>query len=97
MGESELRKKECNGDIQERTGRYNGLIEKLIQWGNRDVRVYLALIIGSQARSDHPADEFSDLDVIIAVDDSRYGIQRVAGGDRNVLYYVQRTNCERRR
>ena len=38
MGESELRKKECNGDIQERTGRYNGLIEKLIQWGKMCIR-----------------------------------------------------------
>ena len=88
MGESELRKKECNGDIQERTGRYNGLIEKLIQWGNRDVRVYLALIIGSQARSDHPADEFSDLDVIIAVDDSRYFMESNEWLEAIGTYYI---------
>ena len=36
--------------------------------GNNNDELYAALIIGSQARSDHPADEFSDLDVILIVD-----------------------------
>lgn len=49
-------------------GRFDAVIEKLTQWGNRSERVYAAVVIGSQAREEHPADEYSDLDVILAVE-----------------------------
>ena len=45
------------------------MIETLAAWGltRRDVRT--VLLLGSQARNDHPADEFSDIDVVLTVDD----------------------------
>ena len=44
---------------------YEILIERITNWAelNSDVRV--AMIIGSQARKDHPADKWSDLDVLV--------------------------------
>ncbi len=48
---------------------YERLIAKFIPWaeGREDVRA--AAVIGSRARVDHPADEFSDLDIILVVTD----------------------------
>lgn len=49
--------------------RFENIINKFVLWGNKNEGLYAALIIGSQSREDHPADEFSDLDVIMLVDD----------------------------
>jgi aminoglycoside 6-adenylyltransferase len=45
------------------------MIETLEAWVliRRDVRA--VLLVGSHARNDHPADEFSDIDVVLTVDD----------------------------
>lgn len=50
-------------------GRYDQLIERIVRWGEREKSLHAALIIGSQAREDHPADENSDLDLILVVDE----------------------------
>jgi aminoglycoside 6-adenylyltransferase len=47
---------------------YEGLIERFTSWAEREEAVRAAVIIGSRARTDHPADEWSDLDVIILAD-----------------------------
>lgn len=44
---------------------YEQLTEKLIQWAQTEENVRAAIVIGSRARLDHPADEWSDLDVLI--------------------------------
>ncbi len=45
------------------------LIERLARWARRRNDVHVLMVVGSQARSDHAADEFSDVDVILTVDD----------------------------
>jgi aminoglycoside 6-adenylyltransferase len=41
------------------------LIERITQWASHVPEVRAALILGSRARSDHPADAWSDLDVLV--------------------------------
>ena len=44
---------------------YDDLIERHTQWADATPDVRAALIFGSRARRDHPADEWSDLDVLV--------------------------------
>ncbi len=44
---------------------FDDLIERFTQWANADEAVRAALVLGSRARQDHPADEWSDLDVLV--------------------------------
>jgi len=44
---------------------YDALIERLTQWALAEPDVRAALVIGSRARTDHPADEWSDLDILV--------------------------------
>ena len=53
--------------MTERVARFLAELERCAR-GGADVRV--ALVIGSQARTDTPADEWSDVDVVLAVDDA---------------------------
>jgi len=48
---------------------YEQLIDRFIRWAQTEDNIRAALVIGSRARTDHPADEWSDLDVIILADD----------------------------
>jgi aminoglycoside 6-adenylyltransferase len=41
------------------------VLDKLALWANTQVDVRAVIVIGSQARSDHPADEWSDIDVLV--------------------------------
>jgi len=52
------------------------LIDRLAQWARRRSDVHLLMVVGSQARSDHPADEFSDVDVVLTVDDPELFLRR---------------------
>lgn len=50
----------------DRTGQdYEQLIEKFTTWACAEEGIRAAFVIGSRARVDHPADEWSDLDVAI--------------------------------
>ncbi len=44
---------------------YADLIERFTRWAEAEEDVRAALILGSRARKDHPADEWSDLDVLV--------------------------------
>jgi aminoglycoside 6-adenylyltransferase len=48
---------------------YQQLIEHVTTWAQAQDNVRAALVIGSRARADHPADEWSDLDVLIMARD----------------------------
>lgn len=48
---------------------YARLIERIGTWGDEDENVRAVIMIGSRARTDHPADEWADLDVIVAATD----------------------------
>ncbi|MFN8026540.1 MAG: aminoglycoside 6-adenylyltransferase [Acidimicrobiia bacterium] len=44
-------------------------IEQLHSWASARDDVHALVLLGSQARTDHPADDSSDIDVVLAVDD----------------------------
>ena len=46
---------------------YTDLIDQFTNWTHAEEAVRAALILGSRARQDHPADEWSDLDMVIFV------------------------------
>ena len=48
---------------------YEQLIERFIAWAHTEDNIRAAIVIGSRARVDHPADEWSDLDVLIFAND----------------------------
>ncbi len=48
---------------------YEQLIGRFVQWAQTEDNVRAAIVIGSRARVDHPADEWSDLDVLIFAED----------------------------
>lgn len=54
----------------ETTERFDEIIERFVRWAAADGEVLAALMIGSQARADHPADECSDLDLMLFVKES---------------------------
>ena len=50
---------------------YQKIEERFIQWGQAQDDVHVAYIAGSRARKDHGADEYSDLDIQMYVDDPK--------------------------
>jgi aminoglycoside 6-adenylyltransferase len=44
--------------------RYESLIEGFVAWASNRQDIYAAVVVGSRARADHPADQWSDLDVV---------------------------------
>lgn len=48
--------------------RYAAIIDRLTRWARAEAGVQSALVVGSQARADHPADPYSDLDLVLVVD-----------------------------
>ena len=44
---------------------YEGIIERFTAWATGEPSIRAAVVIGSRARIDHPADEWADLDVVI--------------------------------
>lgn len=54
---------------------YEFLIDQLTGWASRTPDVRAALILGSRARSDHPADEWADLDLLVFANNLEQFIQ----------------------
>ena len=48
---------------------YESLIERFVAWAGEQAAISSAVVIGSRARTDHPADEWADLDVIVVTRD----------------------------
>ncbi len=48
--------------------RFSSMIENFVLWGRQNDDLYAAFMIGSQAREDHPADQYSDLDLVMVVE-----------------------------
>jgi len=51
------------------TGNFQKIINNFTHWGKNCDNLHAALVIGSQARTDNKADKYSDLDIIMFVDD----------------------------
>jgi aminoglycoside 6-adenylyltransferase len=50
---------------------YEILTQRLQQWGMAQAEVRAVFIVGSRARADRPADEWSDMDVVLIVEDAQ--------------------------
>ncbi|HUZ02444.1 MAG TPA: aminoglycoside 6-adenylyltransferase [Thermomicrobiaceae bacterium] len=50
---------------------YHALGERIRSWASAEPSVRAALVVGSRARSDHPADAWADLDIVLMVTDPR--------------------------
>ena len=57
--------------IDQTTQAYEQLIQRFAKWAETKQDIGAAFIIGSRARVDHPADEWSDLDIVIIVTDPK--------------------------
>jgi aminoglycoside 6-adenylyltransferase len=44
---------------------YERLVERFVAWAENEEPIRAAAVIGSRARTDHPADEFADLDIVV--------------------------------
>lgn len=55
--------------MNEITIAYEQLIDRFVQWAHTEDNICASIVVGSRARTDHPADEWSDLDVIILAND----------------------------
>lgn len=58
---------------------YEELIQRFVQWAERQDDIRLAFVLGSRARTDHPADVWSDLDLAVVTKDIRPYIERAEG------------------
>lgn len=56
-------------DVDEVAAAYEQLIERFVRWTETEENIRAAFVIGSRARRDHPADEWSDLDILILARD----------------------------
>src|SRR6185503_21085771 len=55
--------------IDQTTQAYKQLIQRFAKWAQTKQDIRAAFIIGSRSRADHPADAWSDLDIVIVVTD----------------------------
>jgi aminoglycoside 6-adenylyltransferase len=53
------------------------LEERFVAWANTRPDIRAAIVIGSRARMERPADEWSDLDIIIFTTSPRYYLSSV--------------------
>jgi aminoglycoside 6-adenylyltransferase len=44
---------------------FEAIIERFTDWANAEPTIQAAMVIGSRARTDHPADAWSDMDIVI--------------------------------
>lgn len=78
---------------------YAQLMDNFTRWALREKNIRAVAVIGSRARVDHPADEWSDLDVlIIARDPARYrrSIEWVSHVGNPWLTFIEPTAVEGR-
>ncbi|HEX5149022.1 MAG TPA: aminoglycoside 6-adenylyltransferase [Candidatus Limnocylindrales bacterium] len=52
---------------------YEEIVDRFVRWATTEQAIRVAVLIGSRARTDHPADEWADLDILIwSTDPARY-------------------------
>ncbi len=55
---------------------YNALVERFRKWAENRLDIRAAVVIGSRARVDHPADEWADLDLAIVTTDPEHYVSK---------------------
>jgi aminoglycoside 6-adenylyltransferase len=76
-----------------------GLLGRIEDWARTDAGVQGLLLLGSRARGDHPADEWSDTDLIAVVDDPAGFLADAAWPARFgavAITFIERTGHDRR-
>jgi aminoglycoside 6-adenylyltransferase len=74
---------------------YEQLIGRFTRWAQDEENIRAAMVIGSRARMDHPADRWSDLDLIIITDDPQMIINSadwVTNIAKPLLTFIEVTN-----
>jgi aminoglycoside 6-adenylyltransferase len=66
---------------------YESLIQEFVSWAQSETDIRAAMIIGSRARTDHPADEWSDLDIVLFVNTPQHYVDS-ADWVKNVAPFV---------
>ena len=62
-----------NGAVPDVDRAYEPIIERFVAGPHTEDGIRAAVVIGSRARTDHPADEWADLDIVIwSTDPARY-------------------------
>lgn len=51
---------------------YECLIERFVVWAESDSNVRFAVVLGSRSRTDHPADEWADLDIMMVTTNPQF-------------------------
>ncbi len=51
---------------------YDNIVRNFVSWAQTVEDIRAAFIVGSRARSDHPADEWSDMDIIFFTSKQNY-------------------------
>ncbi len=52
---------------------YERIVARFLQWAEGRADIHAAVVVGSRARADHPADEWADLDLVMFVEEpARY-------------------------
>lgn len=76
-------------------GSYEKLIERFCKWAENRPDIRAAVVIGSRARVDHPADEWADLDTIIVTTNPDYYVSSsewINNFGRPLLTFIEPTS-----
>jgi aminoglycoside 6-adenylyltransferase len=57
---------------------YEKLIQSFYEWAEKRPDIKAACIIGSRARTDHPADEWADLDLVVVTTNPEYYLSKMS-------------------
>jgi aminoglycoside 6-adenylyltransferase len=55
--------------MSETSKAYEQLLERFVAWAQTQPDIHAAVVLGSRARTDHPADDWSDLDLLVVISD----------------------------
>jgi aminoglycoside 6-adenylyltransferase len=56
-------------DVLELARAYEAIVQRFVTQARSDATIRAAVVVGSRARTDHPADEWADLDILVWSDD----------------------------
>jgi len=68
--------------------KYQTIVDNLTHWGKSFDKLYAITIFGSQSREEYQADEYSDLDVILIVDDPDYFLSSSQWLNNIGMFYI---------
>ena len=77
------------------TRSYEELIRRFCKWAENRTDIRAAVVVGSRARVDHPADEWADLDTVIVTTDPEYYVSSSEWIDnfgRPLLTFIEPTS-----